>query len=122
MKNLVRPLALLLSVSLAQARQDPVVCGTGADAANIRLQLHQNATKTLKKRSAQAMAAAALPDSGQIALLDESDGVVARRNDFNLDKEWVRFVPSTADASSYRVEAAGDTYDAAAGTSGTLVS
>ncbi len=122
MKSIARPLAVLFSLSIAQARQDPVVCGTGADAARLTLQLHQNAIRTIKKRSSQAMANAALPDAGQIALLDDTDGTVARRNDFNLNKKTVRFVPSTANASRYRVEAAGDTYDAAAGTSGTLIS
>src|SRR6185369_6411734 len=106
MKRIVRPLALLLSVSLfvsrVQAKQDPVVCGTGPDTARLRLQMHRNAASTLKKRSPQAMAAAALPDMGQIAVLDDSDGVIARRNDFNLNKKTVRFLPSTADASRYR--------------------
>jgi uncharacterized protein (TIGR03437 family) len=122
MKSIARPLALLLSFSIVQARQYPVVCGTGADSARLQLQLHQNASRKVQKRTPQALAAAALPDAGQIAILDDSDGVVARRNDFNLNKKTVRFVPVTADAARYRVEAAEDTYDAAAGTSGELVS
>ena len=57
---------------------------------------------------------------GQIALLDEADGVVARRNPFNLNGKTVRFLPSP-DSSKYRVEVAADSYDSASADSGTPV-
>ncbi|MEO8129488.1 MAG: hypothetical protein ABI822_20480, partial [Bryobacteraceae bacterium] len=122
MKSFTRPLAIFLSLAAAQARQVPVVCGTGAGGARLKYEIHQNAARSVKKRSPQAMANAALPDAGQIALLDDTDGAVARRNVFNLVQKTVRFLPTAPDASKYRVEAASDTYDAAAGNSGVLVS
>ena len=121
MKRFARSLAVLLSLSVTQARQDAIVCGTSPDSARLSLEIHKNAARSVKKRSFQAMANATLTDAGEIAVLDDNDGAVARRNDFNLNKKTVRFLPSTANASRYRVEAAGDTYDAAAGTAGVLV-
>jgi len=121
MKSFTSSLAVLLSLSVVQAHQDPVVCGTGPAGARLGYEVHQSMARTVKKRSPLAMANAALPDAGQIALMDDTDGAVARRNDFNLNQKTVRFVPTVANASKYRVEAAGNSYDAAAGTSGVLV-
>ena len=54
-----------------------------------------------------------LPDIGNIAHLEAADGVVARRNPFNLNGKTIRFVPS-AGSRKYRYEVGVDTYDAAA--------
>jgi hypothetical protein len=60
----------------------------------------------------------ALPDQGNISVVDNGDGVALPALEFDLDNQTLRFLPSdgAASAYSYEVEAAG--YDAAAAAQG----
>ena len=72
-----------------------------------------------------AAAAAEAPradrDVGNIAILEDSGGVVSRRNDFNLARRSLTFQPA-AGATRYTFALAGAAYDGAAASAGTLVS
>jgi hypothetical protein len=92
------------------ARLQPQVCGTHADQANEELFLHRQAFRKASPgrfRPLQALAGAAIPrDVGNIALIDDSGGVVSRRNPFDLNQKLLRFVPTDGSASTYRYELA----------------
>ncbi|HUS07066.1 MAG TPA: hypothetical protein VMZ52_12240 [Bryobacteraceae bacterium] len=123
-------LAVLLSLSLGEARQQQLDCGSHGDKWKEELQLHRVAKKRGVKRLRRANAALAVgereiggmsvqPDAGDIAILDDSDGVVSRRNTFNLDGKTLRFLPVS---NKYRYELADGDYDAAAASSGSSLS
>ena len=96
------------------AKQDPVVCGTHAERSREELFLHHQAMR--HRSSLQAPAAAR--DAGQIALIDDSDGVVARRNPFDLDHKTLVFRPTSG---GYRLDLSGPGYDDAAASAGVRV-
>ena len=58
---------------------------------------------------------------GDIAILDDSGGVVARRNLFNLDQKTLQFSPVSGNTTlySFQIESAG--YDASAAFAGSPV-
>ena len=60
-------------------------------------------------------------DIGEIAILEDSDGVIARRNDFNLDGKTIVFTPVGAAHYRFQTSSTGE-YDAAAATAGTPIS
>lgn len=128
MRRFVPALAVLLSVSLLDARSQRLSCGSHPDRWQEELQLHREAKRSRIERlrtkgwTAQAAAPAASaprPDIGQIALLDDSDGVVSRRNPFNLNKHTLRFVPAAGGASYRYALDKVDSYDSASAASGT---
>src|SRR5258708_6799995 len=104
----------LLAYSVA-AKQDPVVCGTHAERAREEMFLHRQA---VRHRSASASLLAAARDAGQIALIDDSDGVVGRRNPFDLDRKTLAFRPTSG---GYRFDLSGPGYDDAAASAGVKV-
>src|SRR5205085_1823310 len=55
-------------------------------------------------------------DAGDLAVMDDSGGVIGRRNLFDLDRKTLTFRP---DGLGYRLTLVGDTYDSAASQSGT---
>ena len=65
-----------------------------------------------------AASAAAAPsinhDAGDIAIIEDSDGVVARQNQFNLDQKTLLFAPSGGSAAQYRYSVSEQGYDSAA--------
>ena len=73
-------------------------------------------TRSAQGEVAPTAATALNQDAGQIALLDDSAGVVARRNPFNLDRRTLIFTPAQ---SGYQTTLGDDTFDAAASQSGT---
>ena len=114
-------LVVLASVSTLAAREEPRSCASHADKWREELQLHrQSSTGLRSKQALGAKSAVSLhPDLGNLARLDDSDGVVARRNPFNLNGKTVRFLPSP-NSSKYRIEVSEGSYDPA-GEAGTLV-
>src|SRR5260370_39831371 len=60
-------------------------------------------------------------DAGEIALIDDSSGVIGRSNPFDLNQKTLRFVPSKPEAASYRFELGDVSYDAAAAAAGAAV-
>jgi uncharacterized protein (TIGR03437 family) len=122
-------LAVLLSFCFTVfARQDQLACGTHAERWREDLEKHYGNARYLSSRLERGArfagtdAAArelALPDKGDIAVLSDADGVVARRNSFNLHGKSVRFTRTTAGA--YRFTTSDAAYDADAAAQGTLI-
>jgi hypothetical protein len=103
-------------------RQDWVVCGTHREKAKEELHLHREAIKLRPQPLFQALSRASLArDIGNIAVIDDSDGVVSRRNPFDLDQKAVMFQPATPDAARYRFQVADDGYDAGAADAGAQI-
>jgi uncharacterized protein (TIGR03437 family) len=107
----------LVLIPVADARQDPRVCGTHPELGAERLYLHRQAMRARGGAAGARREAAGRPaarDIGQIAVLEDADGVVGRLNPFNLDRRTVVFSPSAAQAARYRFRTQEASYDAAA--------
>src|SRR5690349_5780475 len=110
---------LLCLAAAAVARHDSSVCGTNAETPNERLFLHRQALRARKGLQPRAVAAASRNrDIGNIAVIEDADGIVVRQNEFNLDGKTVRFTPS---AGGYRYAVLDGGYDAAAAATGAPV-
>jgi len=103
-------------------RLEPTVCGTHGDKTQEELFLHRQAVRH-RVLSGRAQAPAVLPprDVGNIALIDDSNGVIGRSNPFDLNQRTLRFTPSKPLAAGYRFELGDVSYDAAAAAAGTVV-
>ena len=110
-----------LLLSPAFPRQDTGNCGTRPERWREELHLHRHArgARTQSLSEAAAPAIATNRDIGNIAILEDSDGVVARRNEFNLDHRTLTFLPTTSSATRYTFQVGSDSYDAVAASSGT---
>lgn len=128
-KNFPALAALLLSVNCLPARQETTSCGTHAYKLQEEVHLHRQAMargskrlrRSLTKLSGERMieGKSVRPDSGNIAILDDADGVVSRRNVFSLNTRRLRFIPSAANGTtSYQYELSENTWDPST-TSGT---
>src|SRR5438045_5477842 len=111
MRRLTTVLLLALPAVPALARGVPTLCGTTAQTSNERLFLHRQVLqKGLRPRLL------ALPavnrDSGNIAIVEDTDWIVARQNEFNLDFQTLRFSPG------YRYSVGDGGYDEAAASTG----
>jgi hypothetical protein len=115
-----RALGLLLCLAaILPARRDPVLCGTTPETPSERLFLHRQAARSRRGLRPLAIPAATRNrDIGQIAVIEDADGVVARQNEFNLDGKSLRFTPS---AAGYRYTVAEGGYDEAAASAGAPV-
>ncbi len=97
----------LSGASIAARNPGTPGCGTHVDRSREELYLHHQSERTLgplRARRLKSFAAAAANtnrDFGNIAVIDDSDGVVARRNQFNLLKKTVTFQPASTGAASY---------------------
>src|SRR5688500_4972948 len=99
MKTFSPSLAVLLCASLLEGRQEKHACDTHALTSLEQVELHRQSRRSgnrrlLKYNAARAASAPALiADVGDIAVLDDVDGVIARRNPFNLQDKTLRFIP-----------------------------
>ncbi|MBZ5725924.1 MAG: hypothetical protein LAP87_13110 [Acidobacteriia bacterium] len=112
---------LALLAAPVSARHEVVVCGTTRETANETLFLHRQAVRARQAGGIQALAAAAPSanrDNGDIAIVEDTDGVVARQNQFSLDNNTLTFTPTAPNAAHYRYAAAAGGYDAAAASGG----
>src|SRR5438552_4161012 len=110
----------------AAARQIQIICGTNPERWKVELYLHRQAERA--RRAAQIQSAgspasrpSAARDIGNIAVLEDSDGIVARRNLFDLDQKTLTFSPAIPLAAAYKFQVAGDPYDSKAASSGVAV-
>jgi uncharacterized protein (TIGR03437 family) len=113
---------LFLVPAVAPARLDVQVCGTHALRSAEEKFLHRQSRQRIARLSPalrQAGPPSAARDVGDIALIDDSDGVVARRNLFNLERRFVLFQPQNAQAGAYRFESGSGGYDAGMADAGT---
>lgn len=129
-KGLRGALWLILLSLVASARQDPVVCGTTRENWREALHLHRQAQRIRRQEALRRHAAglAALreeppaavrqaPGYPDLVLLEDLGGVVARRNDFNLDRRTLAF--QSSGSARYRYHVGESSYDAAAAQAGT---
>ena len=120
-------LSALLVVQSGVARQIKVICGTSPERRKEELHLHRQAE--LARLGAQLQANGTQGgaqrstgrDIGNVAIIEDSDGVVAKRNPFNLDLNTLTFTPTTPKATTYKFGLTGDPYDASAASAGRLV-
>jgi hypothetical protein len=117
----MRPVVgLVISLSFQTqgfARLEQSLCGTYRDGWREEIHLHRHAVP--KHRGAIARDASSTPsDIGNIAILKDSGGVVARRNPFNLDQKTLSFAPIGDVAASYSFQIATGDYDAGAAAGG----
>lgn len=109
------------------ARQIKMVCGTSPEQRKEELHLHRQAERArLGAHLESCGASTSRPhsvavDMGNVAILDDGDGVVARRNPFNLDQQTLTFTPSAALAARYHFRVGAGSYDVAAAASGSAV-
>ncbi|MFN0166955.1 MAG: hypothetical protein ACKV22_11050 [Bryobacteraceae bacterium] len=108
------------------ARSEPRICGTEPTTGIEERFLSARAEQTRIRKArftgtAQRWARAPRADIGNLAILEDADGVVTRRNVFNLDRRTIIFRPSDATGAKYRFTLGDDTYDAAASDAGTPV-
>jgi uncharacterized protein (TIGR03437 family) len=120
-------LSLFLAASLAfPASQPRHICGSHALKAEEELALHERWQATAKQGLLRAYnsaepKAAAPRDIGDLVIMDDSDGVISRRNIFNLAQRTVRFQPTVEGAAKYRFDTTDVSYDPALATAGTAV-
>lgn len=110
---------LFLAAWPVAARQDLQTCGSHPDKGKEELALHRRSRQAQAlKPSAQRMAVGprVARDIGEIAVLEDSDGVISRRNPFNLDRRSVSFLP--VNGGSYRYLTGETAYDAEAAANG----
>ncbi|HEV3198354.1 MAG TPA: hypothetical protein VGZ73_10610, partial [Bryobacteraceae bacterium] len=118
----MRRLGPLLLLIAAPALGSHVLsqCGTTQETPRETLFFHR---QSLRARAAQPRPLAAAPsgnrDIGNIAIIEDSDGVVARQNQFNLDLKTLQFAPTAPNAAGYRYAVTDNGYDAAAASAGT---
>jgi len=120
-------LAWLLLTPAASAATIPVACGT--ERGNWREELHLNRMAERARRAGQLTVrgravperAALARDIGEIAVLDDAGGVIARRNPFNLNTRSIDFQPSGEPASQYRFQVGAALFDELASAEGTVI-
>jgi uncharacterized protein (TIGR03437 family) len=107
--------AALFLIPAALARHtETAACSTTAETSHQTLFLHRQAPHARSTLRPQ-LAAAPDYDIGNIAIIQDRDGVVARQNQFNLDNNTLTFTPSGA---QYRYSVAAQGYDSAAAANG----
>ncbi|HYP08850.1 MAG TPA: hypothetical protein VER03_21645, partial [Bryobacteraceae bacterium] len=116
-----RLLAVLACVSLLPGRQLDRSCGTYHNNWREELHLHRSSAPKAKLRAGSKQAIKLLPDLGNIAHLEATDGVVAQRNPYNLSGKTIRFVLQTGNRPTYRFTTTEGTYDAGAAASGSVI-
>ena len=118
-------LTLFLVSEPLVAREVVQSCGTYPDRGKEELALHR---RSMRNRTAklEKLAGTEVPsanrDNGDIAILEDSDGVVARRNSFNLDRKTLRFTPASMGAKSYKFVVVDGGWDDTSATNGTRLS
>src|SRR5579859_2545395 len=122
---LVFPAGILLLVQAAAARQIVEICGTNPERRKEELYLHRQAELARRAARMQSVgvqsgtARAAAQDVGNIVVLEDSDGVVSRRNPFNLDQQTLTFTTAMPVAAAYQFQVSAGSYDEATALAGT---
>lgn len=117
----------LLIAAPVQSRQDPVTCGTHRDRAQEEFALHQRAVEQRRLDTRSGRTAASAPKRpitttvGDLVLMADSDGVVSRRNSFDLDGLTLVFSPTAEVAGRYRFELGEASFEDAAASGGELL-
>ena len=116
--SLALVLAWLAAPLLIARRDGGDSCGTTRETHRERLFLHR---QSVRGRAGMAMAQAspaANSDAGDIAIVEDTDGVVSRLNQFSLGGNTLTFTPAGANAAHYQYSVADGGYDSAAASAG----
>lgn len=105
-------LALLLvgSCFRVPAKEPQLICGTSREAAKEEVFLHRQSRAQWRLLRATREAEPIGKDVGDIAVMYDSGGVVARRNPFNLEGRSITFTPN-ANHTAYRFTTAVAVFD-----------
>src|ERR1039458_8021024 len=105
------------------ARHGTAGCGTPASPRAGLLFLHRKAERGRAARLKPMAAAAASTnrDIGNLAIIENRDGVVETLNQFDLDHATLTFTPVSGGTPGYRYAYSGPGYDGSAATQGSLV-
>ncbi|MBI4892302.1 MAG: hypothetical protein HY821_16880 [Acidobacteria bacterium] len=128
MRRSSRRVCSILSVWLAvgpelQARTVVSSCGTERGRAGADVAASAAAGRMRKRMNAAAQQTAARPaDAGEIAVMDDAGGVIARSKPFALSNKTVTFLPTAAEAPAYRYSASEAAMDAEALEQGEVLS
>jgi uncharacterized protein (TIGR03437 family) len=115
-------LILFLCAGPLCARHDLLDCGTTRDTAAERLFLHRQVVRARAARPQPREATTTGDrDIGNIAIIEDTGGVVEKLNQFDLDRSTLTFTPSAPGAARYKYAVSGASYDASAATQGTPV-
>jgi len=118
-----------LAVQPGLAREITILCGSHRDRLQEEIHLHRRAVAQRAGRGGGiGLLSAGAGEKRRatrvvegIVLMEDADGVVSRRNDFDLDGLTVRFVPSAAQARRYQFAVSEGGYDEAAAAGGELL-
>ena len=127
LRRFILVLAASTLISSAVARQIQSICGTNPELRKQELFLHRKMARRLHRSALQAAdmrnraALAPTQDIGDIAILPDDGGVVARRNSFDLDQQTLTFVPAPPLKAGYEFQVTEGSYDDLAATAGTPV-
>lgn len=119
MRRLVIALAVCLGAPPLPAASHPNAHGCATEPGGILTKLFRH--RQQRQRLGAALSAepgATLPDIGQIAIVDDSEGAVIRPNAFDLRLRTLRFDPSGADAAQYTAASQALSFDTAASDAG----
>ena len=115
-------LAILCATAPLWARHGAGECGTTRENSNQELFLHRQAVRLRASRPNPMAAPAATPlgnrDIGNIAVMENTDGIVDQLNQFNLDHNTLTFTPSSPAAAHYAYSVTPQGYDATAAAQG----
>src|SRR5437870_2294100 len=113
------PALFLLATALpVSARRDPSLCGTHPFKRQEEMFLHRQAARRHARVRLLVAAGAGVRDAGHIVVMEDRDGVAARRNEFDLDQRTLSFLPTAAGAARYRYQVGEPSYDDAAAQAG----
>ncbi|WP_321469856.1 hypothetical protein [uncultured Paludibaculum sp.] len=98
----------------------PVTCGTQRGNWLEKQNLHRTSTRRLKTQAAR-QATTFQQDYGNIAVMDDSDGVVASPNPFDLQGKTLEFLPLIGTSSPYGFTVRAAEYDTTAATDGQIL-
>ncbi len=107
-----------VGVPLLAAKQGAIECGTEPGRAQQEMFLHHRSALKRAQIATRAADTGINQDDGSIAVMDDSGGVIARRNLFDLDRKTLTFTPSGA---GYQLTLGGDTFDTAAAQAGSFL-
>jgi len=105
------------------ARQEFAACATSGTTPAETLFLHRQSMRARagKPRPLASATAATSRDIGNIAVIEDSDGIVETLNQFNLDGRTLTFTPIASGTPRYRYRIAEQSYDATAADQGRVV-
>lgn len=116
-------LIFALATAPLQARLDTAACGTTPTSTAESLFLHRQAqrARALRPRPLAAAGAATNRDIGNIAVIENADGIIETLNQFNLDRHTLTFTPVAGSTLRYKYLLSDVSYDTAAADSGRIV-